>query len=173
MTTGSTGKPPLADPLREPDVEGVPQRPLVEVAAEDALRHRGPPSWLRLAEKPPTTEHPVTEHGRRILEHDHVDGVGAEPAGRVGREVEALLPSRRRVEPGRERDGEVDVRTRAGTARGTRAEEIDRRDRGVARPRIRERANPPVQVVRKRTLREHGAILRPGGTEGNRRLAPP
>jgi len=116
MTTGSTGKAPLADATRETGIEQAAQRLLVEVTAEDALRDRGAPSWLRLAEKPPASKHTVTEHDRRILEHDHVHRVGTKPTGRIGHEVEALAPPRPGVEPGGKCHGEIDVRARAGTA---------------------------------------------------------
>ena len=58
MTTGSTGKAPLADATRETGIEQAAQRLLVEVTAEDVLRDRGAPSWLRLAEKPPASKDP-------------------------------------------------------------------------------------------------------------------
>ena len=68
------------------------------------------------AEKPPASKHTVTEHDRRILEHDHVHRVGTKPTGRIGHEVEALAPPRPGVEPGGKCHGEIDVRARAGTA---------------------------------------------------------
>ena len=115
----------------------------------------------------------MTEHGRRILEHDHVDAVGTEPVRGVGREVEPLSPPRRRVEPGRECHGEIDIRARAGTAGGAGAEQMDGRDRGVAGPDLREDPNPLVKVLGKRAFREHARILRRRGVEGNQRFALP
>ena len=91
MTTGSTGKAPLADATRETGIEQAAQRLLVEVTAEDVLRDRGAPSWLRLAEKPPASKHTVTEHDRRILEHDHVQRVGTKPTGRIGHDKDPSL----------------------------------------------------------------------------------
>ncbi len=167
MMSGSTGKAPLADSRLEAGIEHAPHGLLVQVPAKDTLRNFDASPRLWLAEEPATTEHAVTEYGRGVLEHHHVHRIGAEPAARVGHEIEALAPPCRRIVVGGECHGKIDVRARARMARCPGAKQIDRRDRRVGRPGIRKKANTLVQVLWKRTFGEHARIVRRGSREGN------
>jgi len=72
--------------------------------------------------------------------------------------MEPLRPARVVVEPVAQDDSQIDVRTRSRMCAGTRAEKVDRGDLRILRPCGCERADPVIDVGRKRPLGEHAAI---------------
>jgi len=158
-TTGSTGKAPLVNPLREARVQHLAEMRFVEILAQNPLCYLYTSPRLRIAEQATTGEHPMSENRRCILEHDEVDGVGADMPACIGEEVESLSPPGSPVETLAEHDREVDVGARSGALPGTRAKEVHGGQLRIGRPGEHERSKAVLEIRRQWPLGEHISIL--------------